>query len=122
MLTGYRTILFNAVMAALALTGHTVSPDLLNTYLDGLIAVWVGGAVLLRALTTTPIGRATPGLSEAVTALNGKLELLLGHPLADPATAQMVADALVKLTPPSPQPQPVVGEAQPQPAPPAVQA
>jgi hypothetical protein len=114
MLTGYRTILFNLAMAVVALTGHTVSPDLLNTYLDGLIAAWVLGAILLRAITTTPVGRASHPLTEAVTALDSKLETLLGHPLADAATAQMLVETLTKLTSTS-QPAPASGEAQPQP-------
>lgn len=68
MLKGYRTVLFNLIMgvAALAVTlGYVeVAPsgDDVNVFLDHLdavlSAVWLVGNLILRRMTTTPIGKA----------------------------------------------------------------
>lgn len=65
MFQGYKTVIFNVIMAIVALV-HAFSPgtDLpgaeavaqgVDSFLVGLTAIWSIGAVLLRAVTSSPI-------------------------------------------------------------------
>jgi hypothetical protein len=69
-LKGYRTVIFNVIMAGL-LVLRGIFPDAelpdetaINTMLDGLLGsvevITIIGNLILRAFTTTPIGQKVP--------------------------------------------------------------
>lgn len=55
MLKGWRTILFNAVMLIVGITGAEVNPDLVREFTEEFIAVLTIGNGILRAVTSSPI-------------------------------------------------------------------
>jgi len=117
---GYRTILFNLAMAVIGMAGLKISPDHVNLWLDVFIPAWALGGILLRQITTTPIGQkvlhdlgisdaealdlsnltasldsgSTATLNSAVSDINAAVSKLTGHPLLQPATV----DALTSLS------------------------
>ncbi len=52
---GWKTILFNGVMLVVGLTGAAVSPEQVNEVVEGFMAIWAVGNVILRAVTDSPI-------------------------------------------------------------------
>jgi hypothetical protein len=64
-LKGYRTIIFNVIMALAALvtllTGTSVTDDItkladgVDLILEGIVAVWAIGSVWLRMITDSPV-------------------------------------------------------------------
>ena len=57
---GYRTIIVNILMAVasvVALYGITISPEQIELISGGIVTMFTVGNMILRAVTTTPIGR-----------------------------------------------------------------
>ncbi len=87
---GFRTILFNLALAlALAIaaaSGHVLAPACAVNVVDLLLLVGgIGGNVLLRFLTSTPVGRAAADVIEQAVKL---------HPDALHDIGDMVTDAI----------------------------
>jgi len=64
-LKGYRTLLFNLVLAIGAIAGHAIAPDQAAHAVD--LALMLGGAagnIGLRLITTTPFGKAVVDSAE----------------------------------------------------------
>ena len=57
---GYRTIAFNLIMAAVAITGANVDPSQVEGFVTAFFGVWTGGNLILRAITNSPIFRKEP--------------------------------------------------------------
>jgi putative Mn2+ efflux pump MntP len=57
---GYRTIVFNLIMGVGAAIGLQIAPDAAQHWATIVIVVWMGGALLLRFLTTTPAFKTLP--------------------------------------------------------------
>ena len=57
MLQGWKTIIFNAVMLIVGISGAEVNPDLVREFTEEFIAVLTIGNGILRAVTTSPIFR-----------------------------------------------------------------
>lgn len=55
MLKGWKTIIFNALMLIVGLTGAEVSADLAQAFTEEFIAVLTVGNGILRAITNGPI-------------------------------------------------------------------
>ena len=55
MLKGWKTIIFNALMLIVAITGAEVSADMARTFAEEFIAVLTVGNGILRAITDGPI-------------------------------------------------------------------
>ena len=53
-LVGYRTVLFNIIMAVASMVGLNISPDMATHFAGVLIVVWAAGGILLRFVTSTP--------------------------------------------------------------------
>lgn len=89
---GYRTIIFTLLMTLIGLLGVKVSPDLANHWLDVFFAVWGIGAILLRQITTTPVGAAINPEIEAVLAHLKQLSAQLGQGLSRSDIDSLAAD------------------------------
>lgn len=73
---GYRTIIFNIVMLTVGMLGWKVSPDVTNHWLDVFFAAWAIGAILLRLITTTPIGAT---VNSEIAALTDRVHFLISR-------------------------------------------
>lgn len=58
-LTGYRTLLFAAIVGVAGIFGHYLAPDLVNQFLDAIFVLVAAGIGILRMVTTTPVFTAT---------------------------------------------------------------
>lgn len=77
-MTGYRTILFNAIMLAGSLLGFHMAPEQATQYVDAIVLLWGGGNVVLRGITKGPIfGGSKPPTSVASLAMLIALTLSL---------------------------------------------
>lgn len=52
---GFRTVAFNLLMAVVTITGATLSPELVEQFVEAIVGVWAAGNVLLRAVTNSPM-------------------------------------------------------------------
>jgi hypothetical protein len=93
---GYRTIIFSALMTLVGMIGWKVSPDTANHWVDVFLSAWGIGAILIRQITTTPVGNpagAAPALSAAdLTEIGADLKTLIGHSSATLGAAQLTAN------------------------------
>ena len=55
MLKGWKTIIFNALMLIVGITGAEVNPDMVREFAEEFIAVLTIGNGILRAITDGPI-------------------------------------------------------------------
>ncbi len=112
MLIGYRTILFNCVTGFAAILGCKLSPETAAAWGSVLASFWTVGNILLRQVTTTPLGQKveagliadgvpaglieaikaqlptaadTSALTSAISAFATAVEKLSNHPGLDPA-------------------------------------
>jgi hypothetical protein len=114
MMKGYRTLIFSALMTAIGMLGFKVSPATALHWGDMYVAAWGIGAILLRQLTSTPVGTAaTQAVLDAASSndlaeLRSGLASLLEHaklaalnPQPLTAMAQKIDALLATLTPAS---------------------
>jgi hypothetical protein len=99
---GYRTIIFSAIMTLVGMLGWKISPQTANQWADMFVAAWGIGAILLRQITTTPIGGvvalSAPALSaDDIAGLRTDLQTLLGHAGISLQAAQLVANMSGKI-------------------------
>ena len=52
---GFRTIAFNVIMAIVGIVGASISPEMVDQFLEAFIVFYAAGNALLRKLTDTPI-------------------------------------------------------------------
>ena len=55
MFKGWKTIVFNAVMLAVGITGAQVNPELVTEFAEGFVGVLTVGNGILRGVTNSPI-------------------------------------------------------------------
>jgi len=113
MLKGYRTLFFGFATILLGLLGKHAAPEVINAYLDVIFAVVGIGIIGLRLITTSPFGRTAlhdvglsdakvldlsnltasldPGSTATLNSLNAAVTQLTGHPLLQPATADVLS-------------------------------
>jgi hypothetical protein len=92
---GYRTIAFSAIMTLVGMLGFKLSPETANHWMDVFVAFWGIGAILIRQITTTPVGgvsAASPLSSADLAKLQQDVQTLLGHSGATLQAAALTAD------------------------------
>jgi hypothetical protein len=96
---GYRTILFSALMTLAGMIGWKINPAAANNWVDVFVAFWGIGSILLRQITTTPVGN--PALLAGTAALlsdsdmvavRTDLQTVLGHVSMTPVLAAAVGN------------------------------
>jgi hypothetical protein len=89
-LKGYRTLLFNAVMAIATVTGHVLVPATATSLVDLVMLLGAStGNILLRLITTTPFGRAAVEVAEQVVKLHPDVLAALGDAVTDAVQVAM---------------------------------
>ena len=54
---GYRTLIFNLIMVIVGLTGAELSPETAKKTAEAFVTLWGAGNIVLRSVTTTPLGK-----------------------------------------------------------------
>lgn len=56
---GKRTILFNALMAIVAIVGveSKIDDEMIRRLIEAVVLIWTSGAIILRTITSSPIWR-----------------------------------------------------------------
>jgi len=69
-MTGYRTLIYAAIVAVAGMLGHHLAPEVVNSCLDVIFAVVAVGIATMRWLTSTPLGLSThPALADLANLL-----------------------------------------------------
>lgn len=88
---GYRTLLFNVVMAIAAVTGHVLVPATAANLVDLVMLLGASlGNILLRLVTTTPFGKAAVEAAEQMVKLHPDVLAELAGAVTDAVQAAMV--------------------------------
>jgi hypothetical protein len=101
---GYRTILFNLVLAAAAAANHAVSPETAAHVVDLVLLLGASaGNMALRVITTTPVGKAAIDAVQQFTTLHPDAVHQLGDAIDTAVKAQLSARGLdLPAAPPPP--------------------
>lgn len=99
---GYRTIIFSSAMTLIGLLGFKISPDTASHWTDVFFSIWGIGAILIRQITTTPVGGIalvqSPGLSaDDAAKLRQDIMTLLQHSGVSLQAAALTANLSQKI-------------------------